>query len=162
MSFFWKKKPAKEWKNKNPTDIQEFIERRHKATVVTLDRDLVVDDNNINRDVLTRYLTKYGFKSDTAETGYDVLEMMVDKNYKVIWIDIKMPILDGYETVKYLRDEYPNGYGYKGLIVGVTGYADEESQNRCIEAGMDNILTKPYSHESILRLHSPHSSAPVA
>lgn len=118
-----------------------------------LKQDLVVDDNRVNRDVLRRYLDKHGYASSEAVNGLDALKKLTDCNYEIVWMDIKMPELSGHEATKFLRAEYPDGFGYKGVIVGVTGFADQESQEYSIRIGMDNILTKPYAGESIARLH---------
>lgn len=141
-----------------PNTIKELIERRHgnvvSGRIIQYDqRDLIVDDNRVNRDVLRRYLIMHGYASDDAVNGLDALKKLVDNDYKIVWMDVKMPTMTGHEATRYLRAEYPNGFGYKGTIIGVTGFADEESQTHSINIGMDNILTKPYAGEAIRRLH---------
>lgn len=160
MPFFgWgKNKKQQEIVNDSDSDdIQALIELRHQNDIenkiVKLQIDLVVDDNSINYTVLSRYLKKAGYDSVYACNGYDALKMLVSKNYTLIWLDVKMPILDGYHTVKYLRQEYPKGFGYTGTIIGVTGFADEDSQQKCIKSGMNYILAKPYAYDSIDKLH---------
>lgn len=153
---FRKNKPASSNKPV-PDTIQELIERRHvnvtTNALTSRKEDLVVDDNRVNRDVLRRYLAKHGHSSSEAINGLDALMKLVDNDYEIVWMDIKMPELSGHEATKYLRAEYPDGFGYRGAIVGVTGFADEESREYSIRIGMDNILTKPYVGESIARLH---------
>lgn len=152
---FWKKnvKPV------IPSEIKDLIELRHNnmeaGLLVTTDKELVVDDNQVNRDVLVRILKKYGYKeSEQASNGLETLERTTDTDYRIIWLDVKMPILSGRDTAKYLRANYPNGMGYKGFIVGVTGFADEESINCCLSDGMNVVLTKPYVGDHVYRLHN--------
>jgi len=74
----------------------------------------------------------------------------------IVWIDLKMPIMDGLEAVRYLRAPYPSGFGYKGFIVGVTGYADTDTRDMCLKTGMNVVITKPYE---AVRLGQPHRLA---
>ena len=147
MFKFWSKKKV------IPPNIRELIEKRKNSEVMPTDSELIVDDNQVNRDVLSRYLKKYGYTSLQADNGLETLERCVHEDYHIIWIDLKMPIMDGLQTVRYLRADYPEGFGYKGFIVGVTGYADDESREQCIKAGMNVVLPKPYVGEHLFRLH---------
>lgn len=149
------------WNTVSPTDcdikIKALIEKRHFSittnTCVNLMADLIVDDNEINQDVVNRYLQLYNIKSDTAFNGLEVLEKLVSNNYNVIWLDMKMPVLDGIHTSRILRAKYPEGFEYRGKIVGTTGYVNQESHIKCIKAGMDSVITKPYSHFDIAKVH---------
>lgn len=150
---FWKKRD----KTSIPMEVRELIEQRQKnkenGTIQDIDSELIVDDNQVNRTVLARYLTKYKYNFKEASNGMKALESIVDKNFHIIWIDLKMPVMNGIDAVKYLRAEYPKGFGYKGFIVGVTGFADDESRQNCIKAGMNTVLSKPYVGDNLYRLH---------
>lgn len=135
--------------SKIPDNIQILIENRHQNTIVKLNKDLIVDDNKINILVLEKYLNKIPRDSDACQNGLEVLEILSEYDYDIIWIDIKMPIMDGYETTQYLRNPYPIGFGYTGKIVGVTGFADEDSIKMANEAGMSSVITKPYVYDNI-------------
>lgn len=158
---FWKHSK----KTTIPPNVKALIEKRHQnqlnGKIQTVDTELIVDDNQVNRDVLNRYLKKYNYNSMQCGNGLETLECCTDTNYKIIWIDLKMPIMCGLEAVRYLRAEYPEGFGYKGFIVGVTGYADDESRQECLESGMNTVLTKPYVGEHLYRLHN-HACFSVA
>lgn len=148
---FWTKK---EKTPQTPSDIQALIERRAQNCIIKSNTELIVDDNQVNRDVLCRYLKKYGYETTQAINGFNALEKLAETDYHIVWIDLKMPIMDGLEAVRYLRAPYPSGFGYKGFIVGVTGYADTDTRDMCLKTGMNVVITKPYAGDHINRLHN--------
>lgn len=153
---WWKKS-----KPMPPDDIAQLIEQRHNVSEInTTNTELIVDDNQVNREVLQRYLLKYNYPSEQAYNGLDALKHCIHNNYRIIWIDLMMPVLNGLDTIRYLRAEYPYGFGYTGFIVCVTGFADEDTREKCIEAGADTVLAKPYVGDHIYRLHL-HSKCPT-
>jgi CheY-like chemotaxis protein len=153
--FCWRKRKPAEPLISN--DIRDMIEKRHShviaGTIGEAESDLVVDDNQVNRNVLLQYLSKYKYPTIQASNGIEALAKTVDRNYTIIWVDLKMPLLGGIETAKYLRAEYPKGFGYKGFIVAVTGFVDDESRDLCLEVGINAVLSKPYVGDNIYRLH---------
>jgi CheY-like chemotaxis protein len=101
--------------------------------------DLIVDDSDPNRIVLKKYLNRYGRSADEAINGEDAIEKIKKiGSYKIVWMDIQMPKMNGIKCTKQLRD-----LGYKGCIIGLTGHIDEESVSNCKQAGMQDILAKP-------------------
>jgi len=105
---------------------------------------LVVDDANINRDILKRYLQRIKQKCMEASDGLEVLELVKSHNFKIIWIDIRMPRMDGIDCARILRQN-----GFKNIIIGLTGQVDEDTLEKCKLAGMDVILEKPVSSQVI-------------
>lgn len=104
-------------------------------------KHLICDDESINRLVLKKYLTYYGCDSDEACDGLEAIEKVKNNGqYNVIWMDIKMPKMNGLECTKYLR----NKMNYIGPIIGLTGYVDEYSINQCHHVGMNTVLSKPF------------------
>lgn len=109
---------------------------------------LIVDDNYTNRLVLEKYLKRSGIKSHQSVNGKDVLDMIKEYGvYKVIWMDLQMPVMDGIECTKYLRKN-----NYKGIIIGVTGNVDEDSIKLCMSIGMNEIIPKPIN-KKILQVY---------
>jgi len=110
---------------------------------------LVVDDCFINRIIIKTLLEKNNFKVDEAEDGKEVVNLIEEgKYYDIIWLDIQMPILDGIECTKRLRSLL----NYSGKIIGVTSYADRRSYESCICAGMNDVIAKPITEESIINI----------
>ena len=104
---------------------------------------LVADDNIINQKTLEKMLRKIGFavgccRLDLANDGEEVLSMCENTEYKVIFMDMSMPRMDGVEATRRLRQN-----GWKHLILGVTANAMDEHRDTCLDAGMNAFLVKP-------------------
>jgi len=102
---------------------------------------LVVDDNPDLRKVITRILRSLGYTPDTAATGADALTAARRTAYDIIFMDLNMPVPDGLETTRRLRQLPPRPT--RPWVIGLTGNAVFEDRDRCIAAGMDDFLPKP-------------------
>lgn len=110
---------------------------------------LVVDDCNINRLVIKIILQKINNETKISEAsdGCQVITLIKEGNtYDIIWIDLQMPDIDGIECTKKLREEH----NYKGIIIGITAHADDETKEKCVAAGMTSMIAKPVN-EAIIR-----------
>lgn len=102
---------------------------------------LIVEDNSINRSVLTDMLTAMGHHVHEAVNGADCLEKAEDEDFDIIFMDISMPIMDGIEATEHLRKgDSPNRETH---VVGLTAHGREEYRERAVAAGMDRFHTKP-------------------
>ncbi|MFM2133561.1 MAG: hypothetical protein RL156_842 [Bacteroidota bacterium] len=101
---------------------------------------LVVDDNRITTKLLRRYLEANGFEAAEAYDGIECLEKVAQRIPDAIVLDVMMPRLDGYETVKRLRE---NETTAQTPVVIVTALNDVANQLRAIESGADDFLSKP-------------------
>ncbi len=110
--------------------------------VVALDgrRILVVDDNEFNRQVASEILAAVGAQPIQADNGHDALELLRNQPIDLVLMDMQMPVLDGLETTRRIRTT-PALAGIR--IVGLTANARREDLQRCLDAGMDDALTKP-------------------
>jgi CheY-like chemotaxis protein len=119
----------------------EFKEETKRKNV-----HLICDDAFSNRLVLKKYLTMYGCEIDEAMNGQDAIEMVKKYGeYNIIWMDIKMPLMDGFDSTKFLR----NNLGYKGVIIGLTGYVDDVTIKKCYDLGMNHMVSKPFDNKII-------------
>lgn len=100
---------------------------------------LVVDDNRVIRELVTRQLSKLGVQSETAVDGKDALEKLNKSSYKLILMDVQMPEMDGVAATQEIRRREKES-GQKTTIVALTGHG---SRVECIEAGMDDYIAKP-------------------
>ncbi len=106
-------------------------------------RILIVEDNLINQKVASAMLAKFGYKSKLAGNGVIALQMMQEEVFDLLFMDFQMPELDGYETTLRIRS------GQHGLcdkdipIIAMTANAMKGDQEKCIEAGMNDFLSKP-------------------
>jgi putative two-component system response regulator len=112
-----------------------------------LARILVVDDDSLILDVLTRFLTREGYSVTTAQNGIEALEKVRIDQPDLILLDVTMPEMDGFTTCRRLKDDERTALI---PITMLTGLDDREHRTRGIEAGADDFLTKPFEH-SILR-----------
>jgi putative two-component system response regulator len=103
---------------------------------------LIVDDNEMNRDLLLRRLGKSGFQMASAENGKQALEMMREQSFDLLLLDIMMPVLDGYETLMIIQNDEALR---RVPVIMITALDDVDSAVRCIEMGAVDYVTKPFN-----------------
>ncbi len=110
---------------------------------------IIVDDNRAAADVMVRLLIALGLDAEAFYSGPEFLEYIKDAEPDVLFIDIGMPIMDGYAVIRSLRES-----GYTVPAVALTGYGFEEDKTKALEAGFTAHLTKPASAMQIRTLIS--------
>jgi CheY-like chemotaxis protein len=108
---------------------------------------LVVDDNRITTKLLRRYLESNGFEAREAYDGIECLEQVEERLPDAIVLDVMMPRLDGYETVKRLKSQ---DHTKDVPVVIVTALNDVANQLKSIEAGADDFLSKPIEEKLLI------------
>lgn len=101
---------------------------------------LVVDDIRMNQIIVQEMLKKFGITPDTSYTGLEALQAVEGDRYDLIFMDCRMPEMDGFEATERLRS-----LGYGMPIIAITAGTTLEERKRCIVCGMNDILTKPYT-----------------
>ncbi len=102
---------------------------------------LVVDDNEMNRDMLVRRLKPLGYQVDTACDGGQALDMLQNGTYDLVLLDIMMPVMDGFEVLQQMKLQ-PR---LKSVpVIMITALDDTSSAARCIDMGAEDYLTKPF------------------
>jgi signal transduction histidine kinase/ActR/RegA family two-component response regulator len=109
---------------------------------------LVVEDVPANRMVLTRMLGMLGATAEHAHHGAEAVAKMREGRYDLVLMDCRMPVMDGYEATRRIRREQSNG---RTPIIALTANALPDHHARCLEAGMDGVLTKPLRFEVLRR-----------
>lgn len=110
-------------------------------------RLLVVEDVPANQKVIERYLRKAGYRCDLASNGQEALDALGKTHYDLVLMDCQMPVMDGYEaTRRTRRGERP---GIHIPIIAMTASAMMGDRERCLEAGMDDYITKPIARENL-------------
>jgi len=107
---------------------------------------LLAEDNPFNQALANAILGKLGYQYDLAENGEQVLSMMANKTYDVILMDIQMPEMDGLEATRLIRKQT----GHQPVIIAMTANAMQEDREECIQAGMDDYLSKPIKPEDLV------------
>ncbi len=136
----------------DPREIS--IERNYSQLQDT--RVLLVEDNEINRELATEVLTRNKLLVDTACNGQEALTQLSRHSYDLVLMDIQMPVMDGYETARAIRGEL----GLGNLpIIALTASSSSSVREKCMQAGMDDYLSKPIDirelMEKIDRLINP-------
>jgi signal transduction histidine kinase/CheY-like chemotaxis protein len=110
---------------------------------------LLVEDNNINQLVTGEILTNLGLTFDIAEDGKQAVQKVENApQYDLILMDVQMPVMDGYEATKQLREK-----GFTGVpIIGLSANAMKEDKQSAIDAGMNDYLTKPIKQKSLISM----------
>lgn len=139
---------SKHKKSNNFGTKTESIEQKNTIpqNVTKNNRHLICDDAYANRLVLKKYLTLFECTVDEAENGLDAIDQVTNNGiYNVIWMDIKMPKMDGFLCTDHLRQKM----NYIGPIIGLTGYVDETTVKKCYDLGMTHVMAKPFDKNII-------------
>jgi len=112
-------------------------------------RVLVAEDEPTNRIVVTRLLERHGHRVSTAANGSQALSAVQREEYDLVFMDVQMPIMDGFEATAGIR-QLEKTTGKHLPIVALTAHAMKGDRERCLQAGMDDYLTKPVRSEELL------------
>jgi signal transduction histidine kinase/ActR/RegA family two-component response regulator len=111
---------------------------------------LLVEDNVINRELLVRFLTNENGAVTTAENGVEAVAKYKSGYFDVVLMDIQMPVMDGVEAVKHIR-EYDKERKRHTPVIALTAYAMKGDRQRFINEGMDSYLSKPVKKEVLVK-----------
>ena len=122
-------------------------------------RILLVEDNLVNQKLARMMLSKAGFQVDVADNGKEAVEKATgpgEPPYHIVFMDVQMPEMDGIEATREIRkweDRHNSAKGWKRQpIVAMTAHAMKGDREKCIEAGMDDYLTKPIKKNEVLEM----------
>ncbi|MBN2844117.1 MAG: response regulator [Sedimentisphaerales bacterium] len=108
-------------------------------------RVLIADDDDVNLKLTIKLLTKAGYDTDTAHNGQEAIEKLQQQNYDVVLMDMQMPVMDGLEATRMIRKleiDIP--------IIALTANAFESDRKNCINAGMNDYLSKPLKRDKVI------------
>jgi signal transduction histidine kinase/DNA-binding response OmpR family regulator len=129
----------------NAADIQQQ-QQQQKQQQLSL-RILMAEDNPVNQKVALSMLKRLGYKADVATNGVEVLQALKKKPYDVVLMDVQMPEMDGLEATRRIR-----GSGLNTRIIAMTAHALEGDRDECLQAGMNEYITKPISMEELRKV----------
>ena len=110
---------------------------------------LFVDDSRVNQYVGNEYLTRLGLDFEIVSNGLEAVKQRKEGDFDLILMDCQMPVMDGYKATGEIR-KYENESGADHMtIVALTANAMQGDREKCIDAGMDDYLTKPYTVEML-------------
>ncbi len=108
---------------------------------IGLGKALIVDDEKTNRLILKSLLSKQGYQTIEAVNGQEAIDLFNQEHPSIIFMDVMMPVLDGYEATRQIKAASANRFV---PVIFLTAMSDEEALAQCIEAGGDDFLIKPY------------------
>ncbi|AUC59661.1 Circadian input kinase A [Cyanobacterium sp. HL-69] len=115
---------------------------------------LIAEDNIINQKVITNILKRLGYRADVVANGLEVLDTLRRQSYDLILMDVQMPEMDGLTATRQIRTLWNSAsndfYGQPPQIIAMTANAMEGDRERCIEAGMNDYLSKPVRVEALI------------
>ncbi|VAX39716.1 hypothetical protein MNBD_PLANCTO02-665 [hydrothermal vent metagenome] len=129
-----------------------------KQKTVTNGQILLVEDCEDNRRLIQLFLEKIGVKVTTATNGQEAMEIILSREnnetcprFDLVFMDMQMPILDGYNATRQLREK-----GFTGTIIALTAHAMTGDRQKCLAAGCNDFLTKPVSKEQLEKMVNKH------
>ncbi|MBM7866335.1 response regulator [Heliobacterium gestii] len=112
-------------------------------------RVLLVEDNPINQKLAMNLLEKFGVTADVAENGLEAVDAVTQQDYRLILMDCHMPLMDGYEATRRIRQAEREGEHRP--IVALTARAMQGDRDECLAAGMDDYISKPFKRDDLWR-----------
>lgn len=112
---------------------------------------LIAEDDDINYMYLSHMLDKAGATVVRAINGHQVVDLTTEHIYDMILMDLKMPVMDGFEATKIIRSRYPDI-----PIIALTAFALEEDRKRAVQAGCSDFIKKPVFPDSFMQIVTKH------
>ncbi|MFA5011482.1 MAG: response regulator [Ignavibacteria bacterium] len=112
---------------------------------------LVAEDNIVNQRLVKELLSRKNYDVTIVENGLKIFDVLEKSRFDLILMDIQMPIMDGLEATSIIR-EIEKGTGKHIPIIGITAYAVKADKEKCLSAGMDNYMSKPFVKEEFYKM----------
>ncbi len=156
----WLQKPARQ------STLRDCLRRYHQgaaaeppavgpkplAPAVTGGHVLLVEDNPVNREVAAGLLELLGYHVDSAEQGRQACDLSATRAYDLILMDCQMPVMDGFAATAHICERERQTQAARIPIIALTANAMEGDRDRCLAAGMDDYLSKPFSHQALAEM----------
>lgn len=111
---------------------------------------LLVEDSEINQILTKTRLEKWKCTVDIANNGIEAVDKVKNNAYNVILMDIEMPVMDGYEATKIIKNDI-SPQASKTPILGMSGHTSDTETSKMINAGMEHYIFKPFNNEELYK-----------
>lgn len=125
--------------------IRQTISESHKRRFCLL----LAEDNITNQQVAIAILEKLGYRSDVVANGKEALTALKSSDYNLVFMDCQMPGMDGYEATRQIRNPKSKIRNHEIPIIAMTAHAIKGDREKCLEAGMNDYITKPVSPDAM-------------
>jgi CheY-like chemotaxis protein len=138
-----------------PTVTRHTIAERYSKDEIQI---LLAEDYPTNQQIAMRHLKKAGYRVDLAENGQQAVDAYKKKHYDIIFMDIQMPEMDGYEATAKIRaregepENRNSQSATRAVIIAMTAHATTKDQKKCLDSGMDDYISKPLRRTELLAL----------
>ena len=90
-----------------------------------------------------------GYETYVVNNGQQAIDKLKEDKFDLVLMDVQMPVMDGYDATRTIREMQKNKEIDKCPIIGLTAHAFQNESNKCIEAGMDDYIAKPFSNDEL-------------
>lgn len=142
--------------NRDKVILKDNIEEKELKEFLEI---LIVDDNAVNLKVATKMISSLGHNTHSAMSGKEALNLMTRYRFDIIFMDLQMPGLDGFETTKSIRSSKNMYLNNQLPIVALSANVTEEDKKNCEKVGMDSFLQKPFKKAEIRELLETYSKS---
>jgi PAS domain S-box-containing protein len=111
---------------------------------------LLAEDNPVNQKLALKLFEKFGYKADPANNGYEAIEALKKSPYDIVFMDVQMPEMDGFEATGIIRDPGSGVLDPDIPIIAMTAHAMKGDEQKCIALGMNDYLSKPIEPQILL------------
>ncbi len=126
---------------------QENLDSTYNLANIKKIKILIAEDNIVNQKILLSVLKQIKLNAEIANNGQEVLDKLANEKFDLVFMDIQMPILDGIKTVEIMRKKNDNT-----LVIAMTANAMNEDKDMCINAGMNDYISKPFKKDDLYKL----------
>lgn len=140
----------------DPTSVSEQTESPSSCDILKPAHILLVDDNEDNLNLLCLYLRNTPFTHTTAENGAEAVRIFKNSSFDLVFMDIEMPVMDGYEATRQLRLWEKEQALDATPIIALTAHAFVRFRKKCMVAGCSDYLTKPVRRNTLIQTISNH------
>lgn len=156
-SCFWVELPmAEPASSRQPSAVSQMPSLQYDRHVGQIDhrarqgrRLLLVEDNLVNQEVALDMLQEQGFDIDVADNGEEALRLIEHNNYAVVLMDCEMPVMDGLTATRKIREREQRLHLSPTPIIALTAHAVQGAREKCLQSGMDDFLSKPFSYSAL-------------
>ena len=117
-------------------------------------KQLIVDDHFLNRKVLVELLSSVGFDLKEAKNGQEAVEICRQWQPDLVWMDVRMPVMDGYKTTQQIKKIKQGEQATKPIIIALTASIFEGEKTEILSVGFDDVLRKPFREEELFNMMS--------
>jgi CheY-like chemotaxis protein len=111
---------------------------------------LLAEDNPVNQKLALKLFEKFGYKADPVNNGHEAIEALKKNPYDIVFMDVQMPEMDGFEATEIIRSPGSGVLNYNVPIIAMTAHAMKGDEQKCIDLGMNDYLSKPIEPQILL------------